>query len=76
MKIDWNEIPPAAPTALLPWQQIAALVRKNDADADRVRGESYPRLILRGDRTYLRSLRASETVAWDAASKNLAPNHS
>ena len=74
MKIDWNAIPPAATAALLPWQQLAPLVRNDDVD--RVRGGSYPRLLLRGDRAYLRSLRASEMVAWEAAGKSFSPSQS
>lgn len=73
MKNNLNSIPFAETAALPPWQQLAALER--DHYAKRFRFGRQPRLILRGNRDYLRSLRAAEMVAWEAASVTFAPNH-
>jgi hypothetical protein len=54
-----------AGSALPPWQQLALLARAvKPRCADRV---LRPRIVLRGNRNYLRQLRAAEMAAWEAA---------
>jgi len=50
---------------LPPWRQLALLVRQ--PELRRAGRELHPRLVLRGNRSYLRKLRAAEQAAWEAA---------
>ena len=67
MKFNLN--PPTETAALLPWQQIARYrSRRRPMITTDLIG---PRIVLRGERGYLRSLRAAEMAAWETASKKI-----
>jgi len=72
MKNNLNSIRFADSAVLPPWQQLAALERDRYAKPFRFR--RHPRLVLRGNRDYLRSLRAAEMFVWEAAKITFAPN--
>ena len=68
MKMNLNA--PTETAALLPWQQIARYRSRRQAlfTSDLV----GPRIVLRGERSYLRSLRAAEMAAWETARRKLS----
>ena len=64
MKMKLNA--PTETAVLLPWQQIARYrSRRRTLFTSELAG---PRIVLRGERGYLRSLRAAEMAAWETAS--------